>query len=65
VPITLLVATLLCFGFFPQSLVQMVPPKMKSVMSSKVETSREVTASITRRDSSTSLGMTVANSLLK
>src|SRR5262249_16136093 len=65
VPVALLVAALLCFGFFPQSLVRMVTPKIKSVMSSKVETSREVTQNITPRDSSTSLGMTVANSLLK
>jgi len=65
VPITLLVATLLSFGFFPQSLVQMVAPKMRSVISSEVERSREVGPNITPRDSSTSLEMTVANSLLK
>jgi NADH-quinone oxidoreductase subunit M len=65
VPVALLVAALLCFGFFPQSLVQMVAPKMRSVISSEVERSREVGPNITPRDSSTSLGMTVASSLLK
>jgi NADH:ubiquinone oxidoreductase subunit 4 (subunit M) len=65
VPITLLVAALLCYGFFPQSLVQMVAPKIKSVMSSKVERSREGTPNITPRDYSTSPGMNVARSVLK
>ena len=65
VPISLLVAALLCFGFFPQSLVQMVAPKMRSVMSSELETSRKVVPNIAARDSSTSLEMTVSKSLLK
>jgi NADH-quinone oxidoreductase subunit M len=33
VPITLLVGTLLCYGFFPQSFVQMVAPKFRTYLS--------------------------------
>ena len=65
VPVTLLVAALLCYGFSPQSLVRIVAPGMSSVMSSAVETSREVSPDVTPRDSSTSLGMTATGSLLQ
>jgi NADH-quinone oxidoreductase subunit M len=65
VPVALLVAALLCFGFFPQSLVQMVPPKLRSVSSSGVETSPEVAPKLKPRNSSTPPGMTVARSVLK
>jgi NADH-quinone oxidoreductase subunit M len=44
VPVALLVGALLCYGFFPQTFVRIVAPQMRSVMSSEVETSRDVTA---------------------
>jgi NADH-quinone oxidoreductase subunit M len=58
VPVTLLAVALLAFGFFPQSLVQNVLPKFKSVIPAEVEGSRKVTPNRTSRDSSTSLGTT-------
>jgi len=33
IPVTLLVAALLCYGFFPQSFVQMVAPKFRTYLS--------------------------------
>jgi hypothetical protein len=44
-----MVCTLICFGFFPQSIVRMVAPQMRSVLSSEVETAREVTAELRHR----------------
>jgi NADH:ubiquinone oxidoreductase subunit 4 (subunit M) len=35
VPVTLLVAALLCYGFFPQSLVRMVTPMFRSYLSTE------------------------------
>jgi NADH-quinone oxidoreductase subunit M len=49
VPVALMVCTLICFGFFPQSIVRMVAPQMRSVLSSEVETAREVTAELRHR----------------
>ena len=56
VPVMLLAAALLCYGFFPQSLVRMVAPgfskflsankQTRSVMSSEVETSREISSTL-------------------
>jgi NADH-quinone oxidoreductase subunit M len=37
VPITLLVATLLCFGFFPQIFVRSVSPRFRSVLSANAD----------------------------
>jgi NADH-quinone oxidoreductase subunit M len=46
VPVVLLVGALLCYGFFPQSVVRMVTPQMESVMPSEVETSRDTTVEL-------------------
>jgi NADH-quinone oxidoreductase subunit M len=65
VPVTLLAVALLAFGFFPQSLVRNVSPKLKSVIPSEVDMSRKVHPNMMVRDSSTAPAMTVASSLLK